>query len=525
MRLLIVLLLALLSEAANDSCLGRCENGFDSQRQCQCDSMCKYYTSCCSDYAAACVRTARGDMFEYAEDDYDLLASPGPSVATPSQPPVPDSSRSLRPPPDIGLHTTGPPRPDNPRVTPESSTAPPERKLSAATRAPRGHETAEAVTVPVTSAPDPDAEVCSGRSFNSFMQLRNGSVYAFRGEYFFELGQNSVLPGSPKLIQDVWGIAGPIDAAFTRINCQGMTYIFKGDKYWRFNNGALDDGYPRNISIGFEMIPDHVDGAFALPAHTHHGKERAYFFKGNQYYMYEFLHQPSHGECTAMSERAQSTLFRRYTDLYYSNYERFFAELFPDMPQHRETKHRFINGDWRGLESPVDAAMASRIYVAPWRSGRRSDYQQWGQQNGRQRGRRRWNRSWGSADEYGMNMGRGFAERGMEMGLRLAERRMEMEERLRQGWDRRRDQDQDQDRDQTRRWDRYNQNNRGNYDSRSNWFNQRDTPIQSVYFFKGDKYSRVDLRTKTVDPAVPPYPRSIAKYWLGCSNPPGAEKK
>lgn len=34
-------------------------------------------------------------------------------------------------------------------------------------------------------------------------------------------------PGYPKLISDVWGIEGPIDAAFTRINCQGKTYLFK----------------------------------------------------------------------------------------------------------------------------------------------------------------------------------------------------------------------------------------------------------------------------------------------------------
>lgn len=49
----------------------------------------------------------------------------------------------------------------------------------------------------------------------------------FLGDYFFELDQKSVLPGYPKLIKDVWGISGPIDAAFTRVNCQGKTYIFK----------------------------------------------------------------------------------------------------------------------------------------------------------------------------------------------------------------------------------------------------------------------------------------------------------
>lgn len=33
-----------------------------------------------------------------------------------------------------------------------------------------------------TKAKDPDAEVCSGRPFDSFMQLKNGSLYAFRGK-------------------------------------------------------------------------------------------------------------------------------------------------------------------------------------------------------------------------------------------------------------------------------------------------------------------------------------------------------
>ncbi|MEQ2163274.1 hypothetical protein GOODEAATRI_028478, partial [Goodea atripinnis] len=192
---------------SKESCLDRCQNGFESQRKCQCDSMCKYYKSCCSDYEAVCGMTR---------------------------------------------------------------------------------------------------------------------------EYFFELDQKSVLPGYPKLIRDVWGISGPIDAAFTRINCQGKTYILKGNKYWRFDDGMLEDDYPRDISVGFDKIPDHVDAAFALPAHSHHGKEKVYFFKGDQYYVYEFLHQPSHEECADMSERSPSTLFRRYTDLYYSNNERFFSELFSD---------------------------------------------------------------------------------------------------------------------------------------------------------------------------------------------------
>lgn len=56
---------------------------------------------------------------------------------------------------------------------------------------------------------------------------RTFSILFPQGEYFFELDDKSVLPGYPKLIEDVWGIPGPIDAAFTRINCQGQSYIFK----------------------------------------------------------------------------------------------------------------------------------------------------------------------------------------------------------------------------------------------------------------------------------------------------------
>ncbi|XP_069004089.1 vitronectin a isoform X3 [Embiotoca jacksoni] len=578
MRLWAVLLLALIADtfAVDESCLARCENGFDSLKKCQCDSMCKYYKSCCSDFEAICGRITRGDTFVFAEDDDELFedttptpppSAHGPSVTVigrqlqPTRRPVPDFNHRPQRRPHTTLEMTQPPlqmdtitqRSPVPKITPVSRTVPPTNKIPSTTQASQFEAAAETTTVPVTTAttaaPDPDAEVCSGRPFDSFMQLKNGSVYAFRGEYFFELDQKSVLPGYPKLIKDVWGISGGIDAAFTRVNCEGKSYIFKGNRYWRFDNGVMDEDYPRDISVGFDKIPDHVDAAFALPAPGHHAKEKVYFFKGDQYYIYEFLHQPSHEECIKMSETSPSTLFRRYADEYYTNYESFFSELFSDLPQHH-SNHHFIDKDWKGLKAPVDSAMAGRIYVTPWRSTQQWDQQQgqqwnqqnqqwnqqnqqWNQQNqqnqqnGRQWGRRRRRRSpfWGSMAERGIGMGQDFAARGMEMGLRLAERRMGIEERLGRNWNRRSDQDWDQD----RRRDGYRQNNRGNYDSRDDRsyqrFLQRNMPIQSVYFFKGDKYYRVDLSTKRVDPGMPPYPRSIAKYWFSCSDTTGSEKK
>lgn len=37
-----------------DSCKGRCSEGFNKDRKCQCDELCSYYQSCCGDYIAEC---------------------------------------------------------------------------------------------------------------------------------------------------------------------------------------------------------------------------------------------------------------------------------------------------------------------------------------------------------------------------------------------------------------------------------------------------------------------------------------
>lgn len=119
----------------------------------------------------------------------------------------------------------------------------------------------EVTTSPETTdqgtSDSPEEELCSGKPFDAFTDLKNGSLFAFRGDsmdrsgrrggggggclgssashtaspplgqYCYELDETAVRPGYPKLIRDVWGIEGPIDAAFTRINCQGKTYLFK----------------------------------------------------------------------------------------------------------------------------------------------------------------------------------------------------------------------------------------------------------------------------------------------------------
>jgi matrix metalloproteinase-14 (membrane-inserted) len=55
--------------------------------------------------------------------------------------------------------------------------------------------------------------------------------------------------GYPKLIKEYWqGVPNDLDTVFYSSNHQ--TYFFKGNNYYRFNftKGALDDGYPRHIA-------------------------------------------------------------------------------------------------------------------------------------------------------------------------------------------------------------------------------------------------------------------------------------
>ncbi|KAF7206419.1 vitronectin b [Nothobranchius furzeri] len=416
---------------AEESCEGRC-GSFDPQVKCQCDSMCVYYGSCCWDFSTICPKKiSRGDTFEEVEDVMDV---------------EPSSNTTLKP----TVNTVAP-------TAPSPSAPPP------------------STTLGWTPPTDPDAASCSGRPFDAFLQLKNGSIYAFRGEFFFELDDKSVLPGYPKLIQDVWGISGPISAAFTRINCQGKSYIFKGKRYWRFDGDVLDEDYPRDISIGFEGIPDDVDAAFAVPAPSHRGKEKAYFFKGDKYYQYEFKNQPSHEQCIQMTRSSPSVLFTRYTDLFCDQtFEDIFTELFGGSSSSHSTGHRFISTDWYGIRGPVDATMVGKVYIStkptasPPLARRRSKHRK---RPNKRRGfhRRRYSRHvfddlWPYSSWFDLSN---------EYSDLMEETAMQ---------------------------------------------DQRNSPVQNVYFFIRDKYYRVALQTKQVDAADPPYPRSIAKYWLGCEH-------
>uniref|UniRef100_H3ABB6 Vitronectin n=1 Tax=Latimeria chalumnae TaxID=7897 RepID=H3ABB6_LATCH len=454
-----LMLLPLLShlvvgEGKSYSCVGRCEEGFNSKEKCQCDTLCKYYQSCCADFETTCNRkVSRGDVFTLPEDDYDYTYETEleTSVArTNGSKPEPGG---LEVQPDTLNYTTKVPT----LVTEEL-----DQNQNTETSKPEG----EIQTL--------EEDMCNGKPFDGFTEMKNGSIFAFRGKYFYELEENSVMPGYPKLIEDVWGVEGPIDAVFTRINCQGKTHLFKGKQYWRFDDGVLDKDYPRNISDGFSNIPDDVDAAFALPANNFNGKEKVYFFKGDQYWHYEFQQQPSHEDC---EETSMSTVFEHYTLMQVDVWENIFNIMFGGSSRFSSTGPHMISRDWRGVPGSVDAAMAGRIYVAPKApSSRRKPKKQ----------KRKYPKSY--KKKWGKRRSRASHFNPMSEWDPMSYWDMTGDYKL----------DSDEDLDWL-------------FPSLS-----QCTPIQSVYFFKEDQYYRVNLQTKRVDFVIPQYPRSISKYWLGC---------
>uniref|UniRef100_A0A673VVR3 Proteoglycan 4-like n=1 Tax=Salmo trutta TaxID=8032 RepID=A0A673VVR3_SALTR len=122
-----------------------------------------------------------------------------------------------------------------------------------------------------------DTNICSGRPVGAVTTLRNGTVVVFRGHYFWVMDSNR-MPGPAQRITDVWGVPSPIDTVFTRCNCQGKTYFFKGASYWRFENSMMDMGFPKLISVGFNGLQGQITAALSVPEYRKR-KESVYFFK------------------------------------------------------------------------------------------------------------------------------------------------------------------------------------------------------------------------------------------------------
>ncbi|KFQ51932.1 Proteoglycan 4, partial [Nestor notabilis] len=117
-----------------------------------------------------------------------------------------------------------------------------------------------------------EKDLCNGKPADGMVALPNGTLAVFRG----------------RQISRGWGIPSPIDAVFSRCNCDGKTFFIKGPLYWRFTNGVMDKGYPKPLANGFAGLSGKI--VATLPVARYNNRpESVYFIKkdGNmQQYVY-----------------------------------------------------------------------------------------------------------------------------------------------------------------------------------------------------------------------------------------------
>ncbi|XP_073813979.1 LOW QUALITY PROTEIN: matrix metalloproteinase 1 [Musca autumnalis] len=193
-----------------------------------------------------------------------------------------------------------------------------------------------------------DDLICKDSKIDALFNSAEGQTYAFKGNKYYKLTENSIAEGYPKLIADGWpGLPGDIDAAFTYKN--GKTYFFKGTKYWRYNGRQMDGDYPKEISEGFTGIPDHLDAAMVWG-----GNGKIYFYKGSKFWRFDPLKRPpvkssypkpiSNWEGLPNSLDAALQYTNGYTyffkgDKYYRFNDRTFAVDSADPPFPRPSAH------------------------------------------------------------------------------------------------------------------------------------------------------------------------------------------
>ncbi|KAK1896546.1 Proteoglycan 4 [Dissostichus eleginoides] len=181
-----------------------------------------------------------------------------------------------------------------------------------------------------------DTNLCSGRPVGAVTTLRNGTMVVFRGHYFW-LVDRYMVPSPAQSITQVWGVPSPIDTAFTRCNCQGKTYIFKGPRYWRFDNGLLDPHYPKVVQVGFDGLRGQITAALSVPQYQSR-RESVYFFKRGgtvQKYSYQLGASPTCG--------------RKVHNAVYTVRSRVVRRAGPSIN---------IRTSWRGFPSTITAAVS-----------------------------------------------------------------------------------------------------------------------------------------------------------------------
>ncbi|KAK5930575.1 hypothetical protein CgunFtcFv8_026798 [Champsocephalus gunnari] len=293
-----------------NSCKGRCGERFKRGSLCSCDSDCIKFKQCCPDRNLHC-----------DADEPTLNDASDPSTFSEENHADPDSTSVS---------------PEEPGDLPELDTL--------TTQTPLFTESVQDDTThnPKDYQADDtnDTNLCSGRPVGAVTTLRNGTMVVFRGHYFWLVDRHMV-PSPAQSITQVWGVPSPIDTAFTRCNCEGKTYIFKGPRYWRFENGLLDPHYPKVVQVGFDGLRGQITAALSVPQYQSR-RESVYFFKRGgavQKYSYQLGASPT---CGRKVHNAVYTVRSRVA-------RRAVSLLGPSIN---------IRTSWRGFPSTITAAVS-----------------------------------------------------------------------------------------------------------------------------------------------------------------------
>uniref|UniRef100_UPI00358E31C2 E3 ubiquitin-protein ligase RNF185 isoform X2 n=1 Tax=Myxine glutinosa TaxID=7769 RepID=UPI00358E31C2 len=353
-----------------ESCVDRCDSVFDPSLPCQCDAYCSVYGTCCQDYEQHCPPVVRGDVPHFP---YDLEATISPSlepeqVGEIESEPVVDES--VEPGPDLLPHI-GRLGPDShpgknipaivPTTPPKEASQPghgrriptfhPMKPNTSNEALPSNPPTLQGEIQHEPSLPGSEPDLCSKEPFNAFLRTINGSVYAFRGQYFWEvIVGHPMQPGPARLVADVWKVPTPIGAAFVRSPCDQI-YIFKDDQYWRFTDGSLDSQFPQKLSFGLKP-----NAAIITPASPGLRLQYALLFQDEKFWTFRFRQPSSLRTCppwlrlASRSNHWPTTFMRRVHPLLYRRLKKNQCS-----PNH-------IRSLWPDLPSQIDAAL---LWVQP----------------------------------------------------------------------------------------------------------------------------------------------------------------